>query len=242
MIEIYSDLDGDRRLFVHGQRGPLARRGRCWPRLGLPSFLVAPRPGCQGRRSSSDSAVLDGRLTGPAACADRHRLLRRRFRSAAPATPGAWCARPACARDWRVRCRRTRGSSCAAARAGASLISLSRASSPESEPEWRISKPWRTRSRPWVPVSAWPSSMSTVATVSGMAARSRGRRVRCAAGSAAPARRCRTLLPSISRTSIPSNARAVIGEHDGPMLLLVDLDGVVYRGAQPVPGVADVLR
>ena len=26
------------------------------------------------------------------------------------------------------------------------------------------------------------------------------------------------------------------------MLLLVDLDGVVYRGAQPVPGVADVLR
>ena len=26
------------------------------------------------------------------------------------------------------------------------------------------------------------------------------------------------------------------------MLLLVDLDGVVYRGAQPVPGVADVLN
>lgn len=26
------------------------------------------------------------------------------------------------------------------------------------------------------------------------------------------------------------------------MLLIVDLDGVVYRGAQPVPGVADVLR
>ena len=33
-----------------------------------------------------------------------------------------------------------------------------------------------------------------------------------------------------------------MGEHDGPMLLLVDLDGVVYRGAQPVPGVPDVLR
>src|SRR5688500_19480782 len=41
---------------------------------------------------------------------------------------------------------------------------------------------------------------------------------------------------------MPSNARGVMGEHDGPMLLLVDLDGVVYRGAQPVPGIAELLR
>ena len=33
----------------------------------------------------------------------------------------------------------------------------------------------------------------------------------------------------------------VYGRYHAPMLLLVDLDGVVYRGAEPVPGVAAVL-
>jgi glycerol-1-phosphatase len=33
----------------------------------------------------------------------------------------------------------------------------------------------------------------------------------------------------------------VDGRYDAPMLLLVDLDGVVYRGADPVPGVAALL-
>ena len=39
----------------------------------------------------------------------------------------------------------------------------------------------------------------------------------------------------------PGRPCRLFGPYHGPMLLLVDLDGVVYRGADPVPGVATVL-
>ena len=63
--------------------------------------------------------------------------------------------------------------------------------------------------------------------------------------------RWRVTGPSVARLGGPhsrARSRASTSRYDlGPcvrsgLLLLVDLDGVLYRGADPVPGVAAVLR
>src|SRR3954470_17436248 len=108
---------------------------------------------------------------------------------------------------------------------------------------------------PRSPGSAGPSKTSSIAMGAGITAR---RRPMSAAGGAAPGALVivwRRFVPSMSMRTVAARGSrsgagiepivratgrpATIGRVS--LLLLVDLDGVVYRGTDPVPGVAAVL-
>ena len=234
-----------------------AVRRRRWPRFGLPVFLRraasrlparrvgARRPGPAG--ASAGGAARRAASAGPPRAPPAAGATSRSGQPRGAGGAGAGRAKV----PSRARCRRSRRAFRSGARRRGQVAEerVGRAAARSSAPRCPTSGAGRMP-----PGAGPPSSTSVTATPGGTSARRRP--VTATAGRGPPARASAwsRFVPSMSRRVAPASGSAIgrgmaamvrprgrPGLRFAPMLLLVDLDGVVYRGAAPIPGVAAVL-